>query len=87
MDDANGDWILAHKADGCAYDETPDQLEELKNCLPTPRHAVDCIMDAFPIVKRKDEEKYRLHRTKETILEIYGEMQEAVRVSARSRFG
>lgn len=77
--DANGDWVPARKADGCPYDETPEQLAELKKSFPKPRHAVDYILDTFPIVKRKDEEKYGRYRTKEMILSIYDEMQEAVR--------
>ncbi len=36
-------------------------------------------MDAFPIVKRKDEEDWGEYRTKRVILEIYDAMQEAVR--------
>jgi hypothetical protein len=77
--DANGDWVPARKADGCPHDETPEQLTELKKSFPKPRDAVAYIMDTFPIVKRKDEEKYGTYRTKETVLEIYDEMQEAVR--------
>ena len=66
--DANGDWVPARKADGCPYEETPEQLAELKKSFPKPRDAVDYIMDTFPIVKRKDEEKYGSYRTKEMIL-------------------
>jgi hypothetical protein len=77
--DANGEWIPARKIDGCPHDETPEQLAELKKSFPKPRDAVEYIMDTFPIVKRKDEEKYGSYRTKETILSIYDEMQEAVR--------
>jgi hypothetical protein len=40
---------------------------------------VDYIMDTFPIVKRKDEEKYKEYRTKRVILEIYDEMERAIR--------
>jgi hypothetical protein len=36
-------------------------------------------MDTFPIVKRKDEAAHGSYRTKEMILQIYDEMQEAVR--------
>jgi hypothetical protein len=36
-------------------------------------------MDTFPIVRRKDEEKYGEYRTKRAILEIYDEMAEAIR--------
>ena len=36
-------------------------------------------MDTFPIVKRKDEEKFGTYRTKDTILKIYDAMQESIR--------
>lgn len=36
-------------------------------------------MDTFPIVRRKDEEKHDEYRTKRVILEIYDEMQQAIR--------
>jgi hypothetical protein len=77
--DANGDWIPARKADGCPYDETPEQLAELKKSFAKPRDAVRYIMDTFPIVKRKDEAAFGSYRTKEMILQIYDDMQEAVR--------
>ena len=35
-----------------------------KASFPTPRDAVAYIMDTFPIVKRKDEEKWSEYRTK-----------------------
>jgi hypothetical protein len=35
-----------------------------------PRHAVACIMDTFPIVKRKDETAHGAYRTRDTVLEI-----------------
>jgi len=37
------------------------------------------IMDTFPIVKRRDEEKYGTYRTKDTILEIYDAMAAATK--------
>jgi hypothetical protein len=40
---------------------------------------VDYIMDTFPIVKRRNEQKYGTFRTKELILEIYDAMIEATR--------
>ncbi|MDO9028138.1 MAG: hypothetical protein Q7U68_04670, partial [Candidatus Roizmanbacteria bacterium] len=50
-----------------------------KRHFPTPRNAVAYIMDTFPIVRRKDEEKYDGdYRTKGIILEIYDEMAEAI---------
>jgi hypothetical protein len=78
--EAGGQWRPARKADGCQYDETPKELAELKRHFATPRDAVNYIMDTFPIVRRKDEEKYRGdYRTKRVILEIYDAMQEAIR--------
>ncbi len=52
--------------------------KELLEYFPTPRHAVDYIMEIFPIVKRKEEAKHGSYRTKELILEIYDEMAEAI---------
>jgi hypothetical protein len=47
------------------------------------RADVDYIMEAFPIVKRKDEQRYGIFRTKELILEIYDAMAEAMRTGNR----
>ena len=49
--------------------------------FPTPRHAVDYIMETFPIVKRKDEAQYGEYRTKLRILDIYDRMQHAIATS------
>jgi len=77
---ANGEWRIANRAEGAVRDETPEELAELKRHFPTPRYAVSYIMDTFPIVKRKDEEKYDgEYRTKRVILEIYDEMAQAMR--------
>ena len=43
------------------------------------REDVSYIMDAFPIVKRKDEQKYGEYRTKRVILECYDAMAEAMK--------
>lgn len=43
------------------------------------RDDANYIMETFPIVKRKDEQKYGEYRTKRVILEIYDEMAEAMR--------
>ena len=43
------------------------------------RDDVDYIMETFPIVKRKDEQRYGSFRTKELILEVYDAMAEAMR--------
>ena len=53
--------------------------KELLDAFPTPRHAIDYIMETFPIVKRTDITEHGTYRTKETILEIYDEMTEAIR--------
>jgi hypothetical protein len=42
-------------------------------------------MDTFAIVKRKDEAAYGSYRTKAMILQIYDEMQEAVRTGGEYR--
>ncbi len=58
--------------------------------FPTPRDAVEYIMETFPIVKRKDIKRTEIKNdkgevtqpgryiTKETILEIYDEMATAI---------
>lgn len=63
---------------------------QLREMFPTPRHAVDYIMETFPIVKRKDLARTGIKNnigevvregryiTKDTILEIYDEMQRAI---------
>ena len=43
------------------------------------RDDVDYIMETFPIVKRKDEQRYGAFRTKELILDVYDAMAEAMR--------
>ena len=68
----HGEW---NKSDN----ETDEQLAELKKYFPTPHHAVEYIMDTFPIVKRRDEEVYGSFRTKATILEIYDALTESIR--------
>ena len=59
--------------------EWRQQPAALTQAFPAPRDAVSYIMDTFPIVKRKDEEKFNGdHRTKGTILEIYDALQESI---------
>lgn len=43
------------------------------------REDVNYIMDTFPIVKRKDEQKYEEYRTKRVILECYDSMATAIK--------
>ena len=77
--EANGDWRQTRRFDGCPEDETPEQLANLKRHFPTPRDAVGYILDTFPGVRREDEAKHGEYRTKRVILEIYDEMQRAMR--------
>ncbi len=51
---------------------------ELLASFPSPRDAVDYILETFPIVKRKDEARHGHYRTKLQILEIYDRMQHAI---------
>ncbi len=60
-------------------DEWRRQPESLTKYFPTPRDAVAYIMDTFPIIKRKDEEKFSTYRTKDTILKIYDDLAESRR--------
>jgi len=72
----NGDW---HQPDG----ESTEDLANVKAKFLRPRDAVAYIMDTFPIVKRKDEEKFNGdYRTKRIILEIYDAMAEAIRTGS-----
>lgn len=78
--DEHGDWRPAHQANSYPHDETPEDLARVKASFPTPRHAVSYILDTFPIVRRKDKEKYNGdYRTKRVILEIYDAMLAATR--------
>ena len=67
----NGSWCSAEG-------ETAEDLARLKASFPTPRDAVSYIMDTFPIVRRKDEEKWGDYRTKRVILEIYDAIQKSI---------
>jgi hypothetical protein len=70
---ANGEWRPAES-------ETAEDLARLRAGFLTPRDTVAYIMDTFPIVRSKDEEKYEGdYRTKRVILEIYDAMQESIR--------
>ncbi|MDW7972432.1 MAG: N-6 DNA methylase [Thermodesulfovibrio sp.] len=52
----------------------------LKSLFPTPRSAIEYILEQFPIVRRKDEEQFGEYRTKRVILEIYDSMNEAIKL-------
>jgi hypothetical protein len=65
---------------GTEEDWNKTGTKELLEYFPTPRYAVEYIMETFPIVKRKDEAKYEgKYRTKELILETYDKMAESIR--------
>jgi hypothetical protein len=73
------------------YLGTPDEWEReatpgLKALFPAPRDAVGYILDQFPIVRRKDEERYGTYRTREVLLEMYDAMCKDI-VKRRCSFG
>lgn len=85
-------WDLEPFAKDCGYNGPPFLWDEQRRFVlrceldaayfhlyGLARDDVDYIMDTFPIVKRKDEQKYGEYRTKRVILEIYDAMVEAVR--------
>ena len=47
---------------------------ELLSYFPSPRDALDYILDTFPIVRRKDEQAFNEFRTKRVILEFYDKL-------------
>ncbi len=75
--DEDGDWQPPRQVGGHRHTETAEQRAELTRHFPTPRDAVDYIMDTFPIIRRKDESRYGEYRTKRVILGIYDAMQTA----------
>ena len=73
-----GNWKPSLISEGNVKDETEAEFHSLKHAFPTPRHAVEHILESFPIVKRKDEAAFGEYRTKRVILEIYDAMQDAM---------
>jgi hypothetical protein len=84
-------WDLEPFAKDCGYDGPPfrwnDERRFLLRCELDAAYFhlygiesddVDYIMETFPIVKRKDEQKYGEYRTKRVILEMYDEMRRAM---------
>lgn len=59
-------------------EETEAEYQALCNAFATPRHAVEHIMETFPITKRNDEARHGIYRTKEAILQNYDAMLVAV---------
>jgi hypothetical protein len=62
-----------------ARNEPAADFARLKEASPTPRHAVEYVMDTFPVVRKADEERYGRYRTKEKILAVHNALAEASR--------
>jgi hypothetical protein len=84
-------WDLEPFAKDCGYDGQPFRWNEDRRFLlrceldaayfhlySIERDDVDYILETFPIVKRKDEQKFGEYRTKRVILEMYDEMRRAM---------
>lgn len=67
------------------YHLTTSPSGHLATYFPTPRHAVEYIMETFPIVKRKDLRDYGTYRTKLRILEIYDQMTNCLATNTEYR--
>ncbi len=67
---------------GAPEDWEREAAPELKALFPTPRDAVQYILDQFPIVRRRDEERYGTYRTARLVLEAYDRMTEAMTTGA-----
>jgi hypothetical protein len=76
------DAVFFHLYLGSEEEWSKQGARELLTYFPKPRDAVDYILETFPIVKGKDEQKHGEYRTKRVILEIYDEMAEAMRTGA-----
>ena len=64
-----------------AENETDSDLLNLTKFFSTPRSAVEYIMETFPITKNRDLKAYNRYRTKDEILRVYDEMQDAYKNS------
>lgn len=74
-------WDLEPFARDCGYAGPPFRWDEARRCLLRAKLAAAAyILDTFPIVRRKDEQKYNgEYKTKSTILEIYDALSESIR--------
>ncbi len=80
-------FLIADERARAFVDRTPEEWErealaELKALFPTTREAVAYILEQFPIVKRRDEERYGEYRTKRVVLQYYDAMLEAIKRAA-----
>lgn len=84
-------WDLKPFAEDCGYDGPPFPWNPERRFLlqseldaayfhlyRIKRSDVEYIMEAFPIVKRRDITSYKRYRTKEQVLEIYDLMQKTI---------
>lgn len=69
----DGSWRRATR-EWAPVEETPGAFEALTSLFPKPRDAVSYILDQFPIVRRRDEERFGEYRTRRAVLELYDEM-------------
>lgn len=82
--------VLQPFANDCGFYEPPFRWDQERRFLirceldaaffhlyGISRGDADYVLDTFPIVKRKDEERFGEYRTKRVILEIYDEMARA----------
>ena len=78
----DGRWDPARRGAGAQKTETAEELAALTAHFPTPRAAVEYVLETFPIVKSNDMRRYAEYRTKRVILDVYDALQEA-RASGR----
>ncbi len=84
-------WDLASFARDCGYNGPPFCWDPCRRFLlrseldaaffhlyGVNRDDTDYVMEAFPVVKKKDIQQHGTYRTKLTILEIYDAMQRAI---------
>lgn len=79
------DALYFHLYLGTQTDWQTQGSKELLSYFPSPRYAVEYIMDTFPIVKRKDEKEYGEYRTKLRILKIYDQMTHCLSTNTEYR--
>lgn len=70
------EWITSNQKPQLGF--SLDYISPLLKYFPTPRNAVEYVLDTFPIVKKNEEKKFGESRTKRRILEIYDEMTECL---------
>lgn len=69
--DRNGKWRKCDRENDAEY-------RVLESAFPGPRHALEHIMDSFPIIREKETRAHGEFKTKKMILENYGRMGSAM---------